>query len=131
VIQPDSFEAEVHELHAFFERWYAGAADPSEISRLDVLADSFVMIGPDGESSDVEEVRAFVEAAYGRRPTEFRVLNVALRPDTPVGTYEEWQTADGVTTGRISTAVMAPEPGTPNGLRWLHLHETWLPDARP
>lgn len=46
MIQPDSFEAEVHELHAFFERWYAGAADPSEISRLDVLADSFVMIGP-------------------------------------------------------------------------------------
>ena len=58
MIQPDSFEAEVRELHAFFERWYSGAADPSEISRLDVLADSFVMIGPDGGSNDVEEVRA-------------------------------------------------------------------------
>jgi len=89
VIQTDSFEAEVRELHAFFQRWYSGAADPIEILRLDVLADSFVMIGPDGESSDVDEVRAFVEAAYGRRPTEFKILNVAFHPDTLIGTYED------------------------------------------
>ena len=89
------------------------------------------MIGPDGGSNNVDEVRAFVEAAYRCRPTEFRIRNVALLPDPPVGTYEEWQTADGVTTGRISTAVMTPESGTPNGLRWLHLHKAWLPDARP
>lgn len=98
---------------------------------MDVLADSFVMIGPDGRSSDAEQVRAFVEGAYGRRPTGFEIRNVAVRPDAPVGTYEEWQTVDGVATGRISTAVMVPDPGMPNGLRWVHLHETWLPDLRP
>ena len=96
-----------------------------------MLADSFVMIGPDGRTSNVQQVRSFVEAAYGRRPTEFRIRNVAVRPRTSVCTYEEWQIADGITTGRISTAVMMPEPAMPNGLRWMHLHETWLPDARP
>jgi hypothetical protein len=30
---------------------------------MDVLADSFVMIGPDGRLSDAEQVRAFVESA--------------------------------------------------------------------
>ena len=47
---------------------------------MDVLADSFVMIGPDGRSSNVEQVRAFVEAAYGRRPTGFEIRNIAVRP---------------------------------------------------
>ena len=131
MIEPASFEAEVRELHTFFERWYSGVAALSEFSRLDVLADSFVLIGPDGRSSNVEQVRAFVETAYGRRPTGFTIRNVAVRPHAPVGTYEEWQTVGDVTTRRISTAVMMPDPGTPNGLRWVHLHETWLPDVRP
>jgi hypothetical protein len=131
VIEATQFEAEVRELHAFFERWYCGAADPREIIRLDVLADSFVMIGPDGREFDVQMVRASVEAAYGSRSTKFNIRNVAVRPNAPIGTYEEWQTAEGITTARISTAVMMPAVDTPNGLRWLHLHETWLPDARP
>ena len=131
MIEPASFEAEVRELHAFFGRWYSGVAALSEFSRLDVLADSFVLIGPDGRSSNVEQVRAFIEAAYGRRPTGFRIRNVTVRPHVSVGTYEEWQTVGDVTTGRISTAVMMPDPGMPNGLRWVHLHETWLPDERP
>jgi len=131
VIEAAQFEAEVRELHAFFERWYTGVADRRELARLDVLADSFVMIGPDGRESDVQQVRASIEAAYGRRPTTFRIRNVAVRPNAPVGIYEEWQTAEGITTARISTAVMAPAADMPNGLRWTHLHETWLPDARP
>jgi hypothetical protein len=98
---------------------------------MDVLASYFVMIGPDGRSSNVKQVRAFVEAAYGRRPTGFRIRNVAVQPHAPVGTYEEWQTVDGDAQGRISTAVMMPDPRMPNGLRWVHLHETWLADARP
>lgn len=117
MIRADSFEAEVRGLHAFFERWYSGAADPSEISRLDVPADLFVMIGPGGGSNNVDEVRAFVQAAHGCRPTEFRIRNVVVPSDAPVGTYEEWQTTDGVSTGRISTAAMTPEPATPNGIR--------------
>lgn len=131
MIEPSSFEAEVRELHAFFERWYSGQADPSEFSRLDVLADAFTMIGPDGRTARVDEVREMVRGAYAQRPIEFTIKNVAVRSDSPVVTYEEWQTDSGVVTGRLSTAVMAPAAHLPNGLQWLHLHETWLPDSRP
>ena len=131
MIEPGSFDTEVRELHAFFGRWYSGQADLSEFSRLDVLADAFVMIGPDGRTAGVDEVRKMVRAAYGRRRIEFTIENVAVRSDSPVVTYEEWQTASGVATGRLSTAVMAPAAHLPNGLQWLHLHETWLPDRRP
>ena len=47
---------------------------------------------------------------------------------TFVAAYEEWQTKDGPPKGRSSTAVMRPRAGTPNGLEWLHVEETWLPD---
>ena len=130
MIEPSSFDAEVRELHAFFERWYSGQADPSEFSRLDVLSGAFTMIGPDGRLARVDEVREMVRAAYGRRPIKFTIRNEAVRSDSPVVTYEEWQTASGVATGRLSTAVMAPAAHLPNGLQWLHLHETWLPDRR-
>lgn len=131
MIEAAQFEPEVRELHAFFERWHSGAADPSEIVRRVALADSFVMIGPDGRERDDQQVRASVEAAYGSRPTRFKIRNVAVRPNAPIGGYEEWQTAVGITTTRISTAVMMPAADTPNGLRSMHLHETWLPVARP
>ena len=131
MIEPSSFEAEVRELHAFFGRWYSGTAALSEFSRLDALADSFVMIGPDGRTANAGTVREMIRASFALRPIDFTIQNVFVRPDAPVGTYEEWQTDSGVTTGRLSTAVMTPAPHHPNGLQWVHLHETWLPDARP
>ncbi|MGB9359903.1 MAG: hypothetical protein WCC01_15250 [Acidimicrobiia bacterium] len=131
MIEPESFEAEVRELHAFFGRWYSGVAAPSEFSRLDVLADSFIMIGPNGRTASVVDVREMIRASYGLRPIDFAIKNVSVRSDAPVGTYEEWQTDSGTTTGRLSTAVMASAPHQPNGLQWVHLHETWLPEARP
>jgi hypothetical protein len=131
VIQRAAFETEVRELHLFFERWFAGTAGRAEVRRLDVLDESFHMIGPDGRLQDVGEVRSAIENAYGHRPMLIEIRNVRAHPSAPVGTYEEWQTIDGELTGRISSAVMAIDRSAPNGLRWMHLHETWLPDARP
>ena len=44
-------------------------------------------------------------------------------------TYEEWQTFEGVEKGRLSTAVFERHPAMPNRVRWLSVHETWLPPA--
>lgn len=130
MIDPESFGTEVRQLHAFFERWYSGEAESSEVSRLDVLADSFVMIGPDADVAERVDVRASIVAARGRRPMQIEVRNVVVRPELDLGTYEEWQATRGVAIGRLSTAVMRSAPRLPNGLVWAHLHETWLPDIR-
>jgi len=108
-----------------------GTSDPSEVARLDVLDASFVMIAPDGHSWSADAVRSSIETAYGRRSMTIEIRAVAVDPSAPFGTYEEWQSFEGARTGRISTAVMAADRAMPNGLRWIHLHETWLPDARP
>lgn len=130
MIDPVAFDREVRELHAFFERWFAGTARPAELKRLDVLDDSFEMIGPDGDLQNVREVRSAIEGAHGRRPIRIEIRNVWVHPSAPVGMYEEWQTTDGRIAGRRSSVVMVNDQSTPNGLRWVHLHETWLPDAR-
>lgn len=130
MIERSAFEAEVRELHAFFERWFVGTAERDEFERLDVLDDSFRMIGPDGQTRSVEEIRSSIEDARGRRPMRIEIRNVWVHPSAPIGMYEEWQTMDGEVTGRSSSAVMSIDPSAPNGLRWIHLHETWLPDAR-
>ena len=131
MIEPPAFESEVRELHAFFERWFSGFAEPAELERLDVLDASFRMVGPDGVSRTVEEICSAIAGAYGRRCVQIEIRNVWVHPSAPVGTYEEWQTADGEVAGRISSAVMVNDHSAPNGLRWMYLHETWLPDARP
>lgn len=131
MIELSAFESEVRELHSFFVRWFAGTAEPSEVERLDVLDSSFHMVGPDGHLLDVDQVRSAIVESYGLRSMRIEIRNVQVHPTAPSGTYEEWQTIDGELTGRISSAVMSGDPSSPNGLRWMHLHETWLPDARP
>jgi hypothetical protein len=131
VIERAVFEIEVRELHSFFERWFAGTAERAELSRLDVLDGSFHMIGSDGRLQSVGEIRSAIESAFGRRSMLIEIRNVWVHPTAPIGTYEEWQTTGGEVTGRISSAVMKSDRSAPNGLRWMHLHETWLPDARP
>jgi hypothetical protein len=55
---------------------------------------------------------------------------VAEQGGLVLATYEEWQRqADGSGSGRLSSVVFRQQPGTPNGLLWLHVHETWLPQA--
>ncbi len=41
------------------------------------------------------------------------------------------QARSGETTGRRASAHLRRKDGTPNGVEWLHLHETWLPELAP
>jgi hypothetical protein len=57
------------------------------------------------------------------------VKEVAVRllsPQLALTTYEEWQEIEGKVTARVSTAVFKQKANTPNGVEWLHVHETWL-----
>jgi hypothetical protein len=77
-------------------------------------------------------------AAYGGQAnTEFRIwieqpAARRLSGDLWLVTYEEWQN-DGVgqINGRLSSALFTARAGMPNGVAWLHVHETWLPDPAP
>ncbi|TDE22096.1 DUF4440 domain-containing protein [Nonomuraea mesophila] len=128
-------EREVIRQHQVIEGWLTGAADRAGFAAFsDALAPGFTLVGPDGVAMAREQVRAWVEGSHGSAPhlriTIRDVRVVAGSGDLLVATYEEWHTTapsgnntpSPATQGRRATVVFLREPG----LRWLHLHETWL-----
>lgn len=130
------WHAEIVELHAFFVGWLVGtlpATDATYARLVDTMALEFAMVTPGGAYIPRERLLAQLRAAHGSRPgwrmwIEHAELRYA-QGELTVATYEEWQRhADGTVTGRLSTAIFREQHGTPNGLAWLHVHETWLPE---
>lgn len=125
--------AEVDELHAFFELWFTGElpATREALGRFsDVLAEDFRMIQPsgltrtrDGITTDVFDAHAAHDAVTVET-SSFEPRHVG--ESTCLGTYEEWQTTGDERTGRVATALFRRAPAAPNGVEWVHLHETWL-----
>ena len=130
--------AEVEQLHTFLEGWLGGTlpatADAFRRFR-DVMAAEFEIISPDGKATGRVALIAGLEASHGahkERTSPFRIRITAyagrsLTPDLHLATYQEWQMIDGRNRGRLSSVLFRRRAGTPNGVEWVHLHETWLP----
>lgn len=132
--------AEIHGLHVFFVDWLSGALAGSgrEFARCaGVMAEGFVLIGPHGQATTRETLLERLEGAHGVHghadpPFAIRIDHPRLLrqwADHALLVYEEWQ--DGArgakgATGRISTALFGRDNTAPNGVAWLHLHETWI-----
>lgn len=127
-------ENEVIELHQFFQDWFNGELQPTaeNYARFaDVLSADFIIVGPDGNITEREPLIAGLRSAHNSQ-SDFKIWieNFQFRHqegNVAVATYEEWQTAaEGETNARLSTVVFREEAGMPNGVVWLHVHETWL-----
>lgn len=134
----DRCRTEVEQLHEFFVGWMSGRleADPGTFRRLDdVLAAEFEMVSPDGERIMRDQLTSGLLSAHGvhagrTRPFRIRIVNYRGHPldrNLLLATYEEWQVIEGETRGRLSTALFRNRKGTPNGVEWVHLQETWKP----
>lgn len=130
--------AEVEALHAFFEAWFVGQVgdDDASFARLGhSLAEDFTMITPDGAAIGRAQVLEGLRAMHGAHaggtpPFRIEIRQARARPlgaHACLVTYEEWQTLEGAGNRRASTAVLARRAKAPDGLSWLHVHETWLP----
>ncbi len=91
----------------------------------------FVIIGPNGELTERESLLHGLRNAYkSRKVVKIWIENFQTyrrEGDLIITTYEEWQQGcDDSVNARISTAIFQEKPDTPNGVMWLHVHETWL-----
>lgn len=127
-------EDEVLELHRFFQSWYRGEIDldGEAFARVsEVLAEGFHLISPEGAMVGRGDVLASIRRNHGTRDPDFviRTERCHFRAGgrgLGVVTYEEWHDEDGESRGRISTAVLQDRADAPQGVEWLHVHETWL-----
>ena len=131
---------ETEELHQFFQGWFNGTVENTDAVYdrfAGVLAEDFVIVSPSGNlqeranlieglrgayaPEDTEPIRVWVEKAEVRRHWPMPDGDLVLV------TYEEWLQRGESSRGRLSTAILREREDTPNGLEWLHVHETWLP----
>jgi|GEM_PF-708648 len=126
-------EREIIQLHQFFQDWYRGN-DAADFKRFDqALSKGFIIIMPDGRVLGRDVI---IEAVRGQHDSdsqaELEIRDVRLHEvhdSTAVFTYQEWQGRGGEPMrGRLSSVVFAFDDDAPNGLVWLHVHETWLPE---
>ncbi|MBT3788936.1 MAG: hypothetical protein HN725_16905 [Alphaproteobacteria bacterium] len=131
-------ETEVNDLHNFFVDWMGAKVERDEKTFrqfTDTLSGNFTLVSPDGTIMEQDALVPGLEASYGSRPV-FKIWIKdckcrSVSDDQCLITYEEWQDIGGVGSSRISTALFARRADTPNGVEWLHVHETWLPGNEP
>lgn len=131
------YQREIEGLHRFFVAWFRGelARTPEIFARFTAAtAPGFTLISPDGGLIDRAAAIDWIENAHGSR-TDFDIWIEDFRlhqqhDKIAVVTYEEWQRTETGVTARLSTALFAHDGLAPNGVVWLHVHETWLP-GRP
>ncbi len=123
---------EVQELHRFFQVWFAGevADTDEEFGRFSqTIADTFTIVGPDGGVTDCATIKQALRNAHSAGPFEIWIENPqvrALGDGVMLVLYEEWQIRESNKTARQSSALFRPKPQAPNGVEWLHVHETWI-----
>ena len=125
-------QTEVIKRHDFFVEWFTGRASEADLSAsLRAFAPDMVMIEPDANTIDTEEIAAMITGARGKRPADFeiRVDLIAARQlseDVALVVYDEHQVIDGQKSARRSSAVFSADPEAPEGVVWRQLQETWI-----
>jgi hypothetical protein len=139
---PGLVAREIEGLHKFLEDWLNGTAPATDEAFAEGLADrlhlSFVNIQPAGLVLERGDLLEQIRSGHGKSPDfRIRVRNVELRhrcPDagTILATYEEYQkgarNSARACNARLSSALF--ERTADGRLVWLHVHETWLPEAK-
>lgn len=134
-------QTEVIELHQFFQDWFTGRlmnTDENFNRFSSVIAEDFEHISPEGLETNRDDLiyglkKAHTSRANSEKPYRVWIKNVRIRAVDDgifIVSYEEWQESKGETRGRLSTALFREKPATPNGVEWLHVQETWLPEEK-
>lgn len=130
---------EIIELHNFFEDWFNARLSDNEesFSRLkDALSPEFVMITPNGRKVDRNSLLSNLKSMNGyylkeNQPNSIWIEHMSdewVNDRFCLMNYEEWQGNKDRTEGkgRISSALFEKHEETPNEVRWVYLHETWI-----
>ena len=138
----DPFGLEVIALHRFFEDWFGGYCDDDDRvfaeRLLDRMHEDFTIILPGGIMLDGAGFWPEFRKLYGSNPDfHISIRNIRQKPSVLdsvyIVTYEEWQRnakqSKPEDNGRLFSAVFIADEQAPYGIKWLHVHETWLPDS--
>lgn len=130
-----AIRAEIEDLHVFFVDWFTGTAAKDQLeTRFGAAMDEgVVFVSPDGARLERADLMNGFAIGHGANP-DFRIAIRDVKVQREIGdlvlaTYTEWQRGAArsgrADNGRFTTVLMTRD--APH--RWLHVHETWLPEA--
>ncbi|WP_417520027.1 hypothetical protein [Minwuia sp.] len=133
---------ETETLHDFLRDWLVGAlprTDDAFARFRDVMAPGLMVISPLGTRTELNDLLTEFESIHGvlaARKDSFRIEVKNYECHRLIGeqalvTYEEWHMDGDDVSARLSTVLYGPKRGTPHGVEWQHVHETWLPGLAP
>lgn len=124
---------EVVEFKLFKVKWLLGQVSNTEkaFARLSgVISNGAKTISPEGIESNTAELLDGLRKKYGSMcGLELRVWfdNIRvqkLAEQVYLVTWQQWEQLAGERRGYFVSAILILKAGTPNGLEWLHFHET-------
>ncbi len=133
---------EVVDLHVFLQDWLTGSLPRNEASFArfaEVIADPFLIVSPRGTVTERPALLREFEASHGVLATQAKSFRIWVENyrclhrlgDRALVMYEEWHQLGDATSARLSTVLFEPRSAAPNGVAWVHVHETWLPGQAP
>ncbi|KAL2631682.1 hypothetical protein R1flu_016368 [Riccia fluitans] len=136
----DKIAALAHEIVEFqlhYEKWFKGGVDnkEEEFQRLKVtLLPACTIIHPWGVETvarkSIENARRLYGSQKGKKFFIWidRIRILELTEGTWAVKFDKWVKSEdtGDTTCRLTSALLENKAGTPNGVAWLSIHETWL-----
>lgn len=121
---------EIEEFHEFCDKWLGGGIPQESLHENFIAAmdDQFEIITPNGNHANLQVIAAVISSMYGSSGRRVHVRNVQIREFDGfyVATYEEVHTEGDIVTTRLTSSVFVDDPNRTNGVRWVHVHETWL-----
>ncbi|MHC5114165.1 MAG: DUF4440 domain-containing protein [Planctomycetota bacterium] len=127
-----AWQREIEDLHRVFEAWLGGSVPEDDASFAPIesaLTPEFTFVDPHGRHCPRSEVVGKLRSAHGGRP------GLVIRIEAPrllheegkltLASYEEHQEDHGGARAIVSTVLFRERADAPNGVEWLHVHETW------
>ena len=89
------------------------------------------MVTPQGERVESAALLESTFEQHGNYPSlKIRIEKLSVthsfNPGIAVVVYEEWHVDESETEGRLCSATRVTQPEAPNGVQWLHIHESVL-----
>jgi len=129
----DNCKKEIRDLHIFFEKWLNGTIpnNTKVLARVhDALSDEFQIISPNASQTDKQTLLENLKKVHGSWDGDkIWIKNVEIRElnrDVYLAVYEEWQGKAESPKGRLSSAIFKKSGDSPEGVKWVHLHEAWI-----
>jgi hypothetical protein len=131
----DNIRSEIERLNAFFCGWFTGQLPQEAFDShfLPRFSRNLVFIPPAGKFLGLGDLGSSIISGYAANPHfRIQIRNVVVHQAFNghiLATYEEWQrnalASQPPDNGRIATVLFEVN----DGLKWRHIHETWLPPA--